>query len=310
MQPPEFSVLVICDYGDGPKYWESLKSTLGALAQQTYSGTVEYLLVEHAETARKIPAEVLQQLPTLRAIAGPVQDSNALKNYGARQAQGRLLVILDSDCHPAPDWLEQIAAAWARYPDAAAISGRTVYGGSGIAERLLALLSRTFVDQGTAGATPFVSNNNASWRREVFLKHPLPESLGPFSGRMQSEAVIKDNGQLMFVPEIHVTHDFEGWPMEADIRKNCGFATVVTRLEDASMPYAGLIRMGRLAIPMIYTGKTLNVWRDVLRCWRHFRIRIYELPLALLLAPVVLAMEVPGMMAAYGDRQIGSTQYR
>src|SRR5262245_57671556 len=142
---PEFSVLVVCDYGSGPKYWESLRSTLEALHRQTYLGSVEYLLIEQAETARQIPSEVRETLPSLRTIGGPVSDSNALKNYGAQQARGRLLVILDSDCRPTPDWLDQIAAAWVQYPDAAAISGRTVYRGSGITERLLGLLSRTFV---------------------------------------------------------------------------------------------------------------------------------------------------------------------
>jgi hypothetical protein len=139
--------------------------------------------------------------------------------------------------------------------------------------RLSALLSRAYVDRGTAGPTPFIANNNASFRRSVYLAHPLPTQMGAFAGRIQAEAVLRAGGRLLFDPSIHVIHEFEGWPMEVDIRRNVGYGTVITRLRDPRMPYAGLIRLGRLSIPLIVTGKTLNIWLDLLRCWRHFGVR-------------------------------------
>ncbi len=68
-------------------------------------------------------------------------------------------------------------------PEASVISGKTVYARRGLGERMLSLLSRSYVDAGQAGVTRFISNNNAAWRREVFLAHPFPAGLGPFCGK-------------------------------------------------------------------------------------------------------------------------------
>lgn len=308
---PDFSVILVSDYASGDeRSWDNFRRTLRALAAQTYTGPVECVLAEYEETSRQMPSDFLELLPTLRTVRSSAAGSYALKNCAVREARAPFIVILDGDCTPGPDWLAQIAAAWRAHPDAAVISGRTTYEGKGLLERLSGLLSRAYVDRGTVGVTQHISNNNATWRRSVYLKHPLPEGLGPFAGRIQSEAVLRAGGKSIFMPEIAVIHEFEGWRMEADLRRNCGYGTVIARLTDAQMPHARLVRMGRISIPAIWAGKTLDSWRDVLRCWRHFGLRVVELPLALFLAPVVIAMEVPGMLAAFGNRPIGRTEYR
>lgn len=308
---PEFSVVMVSDRSAGNlRSWNYLRGTLEALARQTYTGPVEYLLVEHEAIAERVPADIIAILPSLRVLKSPSSESCGLKNHGVREARAEIIVILDADCRPAPDWLLQIASAWRKYPDAAVISGSTDYAGRSTMERLLALLSRAYMYRGGAGDTRHTSNNNSSWRRKVHLTHPFPERLGPFANRIQSEAVIRDGGRLLFVPEISVIHEFEGWSMEVDLRNNCGYGTVITRFRDVQMPYAWLIRMGVVSIPLIVAGKTLDSWRDSLRCWRRFRLRFYELPLAMLLAPIVVALEVPGMLAAFGNRSIGQTEWR
>jgi hypothetical protein len=308
---PEFSVVLVSDRAAGDqKSWDYLKGTLQALARQTYTGPVEYLLVEHDTIAEQAPAGILAILPTVRVLRSPSKESFGLKNHGVRQAQAEIIVILDTDCRPAPDWMQQIAAAWRKHPDAAAISGHTEYPGRTTMERLSSLLSRAYVDRGSAGDTRYVSNNNSSWRREVFLAHPLPEQMGPFASRIQSEAVIRAGGRLLFVPEIGVVHEFEGWSMEVDQRKNAGYGSVITRLNDVQMPYAWLVRMGVASIPFIMAGRILDQWTDALRCWRQFGLRFYELPLAILLAPIAVALEVPGMLAAFGNRPVGQTEWR
>jgi len=312
MTKPDFTVILVCDYAAGEeKSWDVLRRTLQALARQDFTGSAEFLLMEQEDIVTQAPEDLWRILPSLRIVRSPNSGSSyALKNHGAREARGDVIVILDSDCRPSPDWLTRIAAAWRAHPDAAAISGRTDYEGRSTMDRLSALLSRSYVDQGTAGPTPFISNNNGSFRRSVYLAHPLPTGLGPFAGRIQSEAVRRAGGRLLFDPSIRVIHEFEGWPMEADIRKNCGYGTVITRLRDPRMPHAGLIRFGRLSIPLIVAGKTLNMWLDSIRCWRHFGVRFHELPLAIALGAIVILMEIPGMWAAYGNQELSATEYR
>ena len=201
-------------------------------------------------------------------------------------------------------------AAFQEFPDASVVSGRTTYEGTGAGERILALLSRSYLDPGRAGATQFISNNNAGWKRSAFLANPLPGDAGPFAARLQSEAVLRGGGRLWFDPKIHTIHEFEGWRMEADIRRNAGYGTVITRIRDRRMPQAWLVDLGRWSIALIVLGKTWNCWRDCVRCWRAYGLRRYELPLALAVAPIVIALEIPGMWAAFANRELSATAYR
>ena len=308
---PSMSIILVSDYAAGDdKGWDDLRHVLAALARQDYDGPVECILSENDALAGAIPADLTAILPSLRVVTSPNAGSYALKNYGVTQARADIVVILDADCSPARDWMTNIVAAFARHPDAAAISGRTTYEGRTLLERTLALLSRSYLDTVQEGPARFISNNNAAWKRSVYVKHPLPTDAGPFAARMQSESVLRDGGQLRFDPAIRVVHEFEGWHMEVDIRRNTGFGTVITRLRDPRLPYNRLIRMGRVAIPAIVFGKTWNAWGDCLRCWRVFGQRRHELPVALVRAPLLIAFETPGMWAAYGDAAIGDSSYR
>ena len=98
--------------------------------------------------------------------------------------------------------------------------------------------------------------------------------------------------------------------MEWDIRRNHGYSTVITRLRDARLPYAWLIRVGAPAIPLIVAGKIFDSVRACLRCYRQYNVRWYEVPLALALTVVTHVAEIPGMLAAFRGKAIAGTQYR
>jgi hypothetical protein len=94
-----------------------------------------------------------------------------------------------------------------------------------------------------------------------------------------------------------VVHDFEGWPMERDIRRNHGYSTIITRLRDHRLPYGRLARAGVIAIPLIVAGKILDSVRDCLRYFRHYNVKSYGLRLALAFTFVTHVLEIPGMLA-------------
>lgn len=308
---PTVSVILVSDYAaGGNKGWDDLRRCLAALAHQDCTEPAEFILSENTQFADAIPADLHDLLPSLRLVTSPNAGSYALKNYGVAQASADLVAILDADCSPARNWLTNLVAAFRTHPEAAAISGRTTYNGRTLWERTLALLSRSYLDTVHDGPAQFISNNNAGWKRSVYLEHPLPTDAGPFAARIQSESVRRAGGTLRFDPSIRVVHEFEGWGMEVDIRRNTGFGTVVTRLRDPRLPYARLIRMGRVAIPVIAAGKTWNAWRDCFRCGRVYGVRGHELPFALALAPILIGPETPGMWAAYGPGGIADSAYR
>lgn len=309
------TVVVVSDYAGGSdKAWNDLRTTLAALAAQDVDVPVEHLLVESAEIADRIPAGLTDVLPGLRVEAAPVGRgfgaSYALKNHGVARAHAPWVAILDADCVPAPGWLRAALAATARRPDVGAVSGMTVYAGRSLSERVLAVLSRAYLDRRGPAGTKFVSNNNCLVRRDAALAHPLPEDGGPFAARIQSEALRAAGWHLAFEPAMRVTHDFEGWAMERDIRRNIGWATITVRRLEPTVPHAWALRLGPLASLYFFAAHVGESWWAVLRAGRHYGLAIHELPVAMATALYVHGLELGGMRDALAGRPLGATAYR
>lgn len=311
MAAPVLSVVVVSDYaaGEAPAR-DDLRSTLGALAAQRSGASVEVIVCEDERVARELPPGLLELCPGTRLLSVPATGSYALKNAAARAARAPVVAILDADCRPLPGWVDAVLEAFRREPAIDAVSGRTDYGGATAARRIFALLTRAYLDPGGRGPTRFVSNNNAAWQRARLVAHPLPEHLGPFAARAQSEAARRAGARFGFEPAMRATHTFEGLAMEVDIRRNIGFGTIATRLADRALPYAWLTHAGRVSIPVFVAGKCLATWGDCLRAFRAYGVRLHELPLALALAPVLHAIEAAGMWAAFAGRPLRETAYR
>ena len=309
--PLVVSVIVVSDYAGGDaKAWDDLRRSLGALARQDVDEPVEVLLVESREHAGRVPDDVRSVLPSVKVVASTATTSYELKNEGVRTAAADLVVLLDADCTPSTDWLRRAIEAMRAHPDAAAISGRTCYAGRGVQERVLAVLSRAYLDPGAPGVTAFISNNNAIFRRDAFLAHPLPTNGGPFAARLQSEAIRRAGGNLLFEPTMCVEHDFEGWAMERDIRRNIGYGTIRIRQLDPRMPWAWMARLGVASIPLFVLARTVDSCWDGLRAGRHYGLRWFEQPVAFALAFVVHVLEIGGMLSAFRHEAITTTAYR
>jgi hypothetical protein len=311
MPQPVISVIVVSDYNSAEqRTWNDERTCLEAVAAQDLKEPFEVIVSEDEKYRTTFPDELLSIVPRTRVIYSTESTSYGLKNAGARAAEAPIIVLLDADCKPGPDWLRLIVETMRAHPEVAAVSGRTFYEGKSLDTRVLALLTRSYLDPGARGEATFVSNNAGAFRREIFLKYPLPEALGPFSSRIQSEAMKRDGCVLWFEPGMHVVHEFEGWPMEADIRRNIGYGTIATRIAEPKMPHASLIRMGVVATPVVAAGKLINTWRDCLRCASAYGVRWFELPVAMGAAVIVNLMEIPGMLAAYRHDSIQGTAYR
>jgi cellulose synthase/poly-beta-1,6-N-acetylglucosamine synthase-like glycosyltransferase len=305
------SVIVVSDYAAGEKKsWEDFRRALRAWAGQEGKPADEVIVVESSRFTGQIPDDISLMVPNTKVLYFDAESSYELKNRAVDTVTSDWLAIVDADCIPQRSWLQKLRAAIAEHPDAATISSKTMYPGRSLMERLLGLLSRSYLDPGRRGAIRFISGNAACYRREVYRRHPLPVGVGAFASRIQSEAFLRDGETLLFDQDLVVIHDFEGWAMERDIRRNHGYGTVITRLRDDRLPYASLIRAGVVAIPLIVAGKMFDGVRDCLRCFRQYNVKTYELPLALALNVVTHILEVPGMWRAFRQTEIMETQYR
>lgn len=307
----DVSVIVVSDYAaGGAKGWDDIRTAVAALARQDFGEPAEFLLVESERFRSELPPELASALPGLRVHFVPDYASYALKNEAVRMASGEFVAVLDADCIPEPSWLRRLVATLRAHPTAAAVSGKTVYPDVAFSSRVCALLARSYPDPGRAGHTCFISANNCVFRRAAYQSHPLPTSIGTFSSRLQSEALLRDGWDLLFDPEIQVTHDFEGWGMEADVRRNAGHGTIATRLQDSTLPWARLARLGRVSIPVIVAGKIFDSWKDCVRCGQSYGVRWFQLPAAMFVSIAVHLLEVPGMMRAYEGTTLRNSFFR
>jgi hypothetical protein len=262
---PVVSVVIVSDYAGGEtKARDGLRATLAALARQDFGGPTEFLLSESADIAQQVPSDLMTALPSLKVVLSSASSSYALKNDGVRAASADVVAILDADCTPGPDWLRHLMDTMRDHPNAVAVSGRTVYAGGSLTERVLALLSRSYLDPGRSGKTRFISNNNAGFRRSVFLTHPLPTDAGPFASRLQSEAIPRSGGRLLLRAPHAVVHDFAGWPWRGTFDATSDTA----RLRGCAT--ARCLTPGWRAWPrfdpLFAVAKTMDSWWDCVRC--------------------------------------------
>jgi hypothetical protein len=304
--------MVVSDYRPAEqKSWDDLRATLAALAAQNFEEPVEYLLLENASDLKSMPTDVPQTLPGIRVIASEARGSYPLKNAGVQAAAADLVMVLDADCTPDRGWVRAGVDAMRRRPDAVAISGRTTYPGRSTLERSLGLLSRCYVDRGTAGPVRLLSTNNMIVRRRVFSADPLPDDAGPFAYRLLTERLLRQGGKLYFEPAMRAVHDFEGWPMERDLRRQVGWTSIRIRQLDPNIPGARVVRLLRPgAVPLLYAYRLVESAGHCFRLPRHFGLHWRHIPLLLALAALVHSLELPGMFRALSGKPAGPTVYR
>lgn len=308
---PAISVVIVCDYEAGlPGGFEDTRKTLRALAVQDLQEPAEFILCETEEFLPRLPDDFTRILPGLKILSVPGQTSYDLKNAGVEACSAGLIALLDADCIPQPDWLRLLLQAMRNHPEATAISGKTTYGGTGLLARTACLLARSYVDRGGEGPTSFISDNNAGFRKSAFLARPIPTHLGDFASHVQSEILQREGHLLWFDPSILVEHNFEGWSMERDIRRHRGRSTIQTRLNDGSLKYAWIARLGPVSIVPFIASKILAGWGDCLRCGPDYGVKWFEMPAVLATSVGLALLEIPGMWMAFQGTGYSETCFR
>lgn len=307
---PVVTVVTLLDFEvDTPKAWNDLRATLRGLARQDFSGPAEFIFLEDERLQAQIPPDLTDILPQLHIVLSPQTLQYALKNEAARLGTADIVILLDADCAPDPGWLRALVEALQTHPEAAVVSGRTVYEGKTLLERGCGVLGRAYVDQKGSKYTHHISNNNAAFRRAVLQTHPLPTHAGPFSSKLHAEAIRRDGHKLLFEPRASVTHAFEGGAMERDIRRQMGYGIITVRQLDPQLPFAWMARLGFVSVPLVFLARILESWWRTGQFYRNYGIRWYELPVVFGLAVGVHIMEIPGMISAVQRRPITETSY-
>ncbi len=99
-----------------------LPTCLEALRRQTYPRR-EVLVVDNGSADDSLA--LLARYPEVRVLAlGSNRGFAGAVNAGIRAAQGEIVALLNNDTEAAPTWLEALAAAFARHPDAGLVASK------------------------------------------------------------------------------------------------------------------------------------------------------------------------------------------
>ncbi len=160
--------VVIATYNRAP----ILRRCLSALLSQTMGG-YEIIVVDDGST--DATGEVLASLRgRVRSFRTANRGPAHARNLGVRHARHGIVAFIDDDCVPEKDWIANILASFARYPDAAAVGSFILsrYGGAfrrlhPFFEKKLAACSPVWRMQGLR-PNHRLSTNNCALRKAVF----------------------------------------------------------------------------------------------------------------------------------------------
>lgn len=120
---------------------------------------------------------------SIRCIASPTGDYYQLKNLGADEAKGEIILFLDSDVLPDPNWLSELLECFAA-PEIQVVCGASYLESRSLIEKTLALTWFFPLKPETDGMQPIdhFFANNLAFRRAVILENPFPDLSGTSRG--------------------------------------------------------------------------------------------------------------------------------
>lgn len=190
---------------------ESIGLVLRALKAQITERSFEIIVVDDGSSDTG-PQEALDMGVRLirQANSGPA----IARNHGAKAAQGKIVLFLDSDCEPPPNWLSAMAGALDD-PRFDAVMGTIRAANDGVIPRIVqAEVEERYLGMRAAkDGVDFIAAPSCGFRRSVFL------ALGGFDGRLrQAEDVeiayrtTSAGHRIAFVDAAPVAHHHQtGW---------------------------------------------------------------------------------------------------
>lgn len=283
-----------------------LAPTLKGLAKQTYpQDLIETIVVIDAELPQSIANEVRMLYPSIELVSARQSNYFAAKNAGAQASTNEIIVLLDSDCVPRPDWMENLVS---RLDDGVAVvAGKTRYSGPWLRAKTYSIPSFAIVaaDEGD-GATGY-NINNVAYRREVLLAHPFDERIRRNGGcYLQFNQLRADGLRVLYEPRAEVAHALGN---VSYVRKHFerGYDGVnVYRYDDRAVLRGTTLfrRFGALALLPITVRRIVGDWVRLVRTRSQVGIPLVAFPYFALVSISTRTIELAGgLMAVASPRR-------
>jgi GT2 family glycosyltransferase len=294
------TVTVRYDHDHGP-LCDAIAPTMAALESQTCRRDLfEILIVLDPAVDEPTLAELSRRFPALRQVRDIEPNYFAEKNAGVRAAQSPIVVWLDADCVPGPDWLETLIAPLAEGAQVA--TGETRYQGGTLSARTFSVSDFATVSERGGKATGIMLNNVAL-PRELALRRPLDARIRRNGGCfLLYHQLLADGVRMVYVPEASVTHelDVDGVGF---VRKHFdrGYDAVTAYRCDDTFALRGTRlyrRLGPIALPPLAARRMITDVLHLFRSRRHSRISLLQVPYYAGVMFVTRTIELAGSMLA------------
>ena len=259
--------------------FQNLRPALEALARQTVAPD-EIIIVLDDQIGERAAEELRRSYPHAKFVSSKKSNYFDAKNAGAAAAAGDIVALLDSDCVPAPDWLELLLSRLVDGVDG--VAGWTRYTGGSLIARTLSVSDFAFVLEQESGASTGMNLNNVLFRREVLLQHPLDARIRRNGGCYFLFNQLRAAGKrVIYEHRARTMHGFSG--AGALLRKHFdrGYDGVtVYRLDDAGVLRGSrwFRRLGPLALAAITPRRIVVDWMRMARHRRQIGISALALP--------------------------------
>lgn len=261
---------------------DSLSGTIAAIGRQTWPrDKVEVIIVLDDAVDAQTAEELRERFEGVRFVYSAQSNYFAAKNAGAAAAQGSIVVLIDGDCVPEPDWLEVIASRIAEGVDV--VAGSTRYTGQSFVARTFSVPDFANVLGNEDGVATGFNLNNAAFRADVLRAHPLESRIRRNGGCFFLYHQLRAAGtRIVYEPRAHVSHglDVRGLGF---VRKHFdrGYDGItVYRLDDRDFLRGSrwIRRSGGLAIVPIVARRIVLDWLRLAKHRRQIGISISTLP--------------------------------
>ena len=195
--------IIVPTYDRGPR----IRECLDGLLAQTRAAGAEVIVVDDGSTDGT--AAIVAEYPDVRLIRQANAGPAAARNRGAEEAGGDLIVFVDDDCIPEPDWLEQLTAPFAD-AEIAGAKGAYLCRQSELVARFVQLeYEEKYERMKRQRYIDFIDTYSAVFRRDVFLAaggYDTAFSTASVEDQELSFRLAEAGRKLVFVPEARVWH--------------------------------------------------------------------------------------------------------
>lgn len=242
---------------DSVRMRESLRRLFARLAEQTRRPD------EIAVTHRGL-AGIEDVLPAgARAVVvAPGATYYGAKNAGFRATRADLVVFADSDCWPAPRWLECLLAPFAE-EGVGAVAGRTSYRDDLLGVAASAIDFLYFDDPVDERCTLNFYANNVAFERGLFEEHSFPDDAAMYRGQCQmlGARLHRAGVPIRFAREAHTVHRFPDRLRELvslRLLRGRDLTLLAPHLAEAYLPRAGVLSSSTLLSHMVFAGRLVS----------------------------------------------------